>query len=78
MSLTSRKLPKLHFTFRPVIRRTLKPGAILWKMFLYALWVAVWPGLGHDLAHLVVQDFVPGGVEVEAYERGEECQRQNS
>lgn len=48
---------------------------MFWEMFLYALWVAVWPSFRHRLTHLFVQDFIPSRVEVEAYEEGEECQR---
>jgi hypothetical protein len=68
----SRNLLKSLFTFRPVNRKTLKPGAPLWKMLLQVLWVAVWPGLSHHLANLVIKNSVRGGVEVEACEEGEE------
>lgn len=51
---------------------------MFWEMFLYALWVAVWPGFRHRLAHLFVQDFIPSRVEVEAYEEGGGCQRHYS
>ena len=74
----SRNLLKSLLTFRPVNRRTLKPGAPLWKMLLHALWVAVWPGLSHHLANLIIQNSVRGGVEVQACEGGGEESVSNS
>lgn len=64
----SRNLLKSLLTFRPVNRRTLKPGVPIWKMLLQALWVAVWPGVVQGLAKLIIKDPVGGGVEVEACE----------
>lgn len=63
------------FAFLLVIHPTLEPSAILREMFLYGLWVAVWPRLGHHPAHLIIQDFVPSGVKVETCERAEGRQR---
>jgi hypothetical protein len=40
-------------------------------MLLKAVWLTVWPGLSHHLANLVIQKFVPKGIEVEAC-KGEE------
>lgn len=68
--LATRNLLKSLLTFRPVNRRTLKPGTPLWKVLLKALWLALWPGLSHRLAELVVQRPVSGRVEVEACEEG--------
>lgn len=62
----SRNLLKSLLTFRPVNRKTLKPGVPIWKMLLQALWVAVWPGLFQGLAKLIIKDPIGGGVEVEA------------
>lgn len=64
----SRNLLKSLLTFRPVNRRTLKPGVPIWKMLLQALWVAVWPGVIQGLAKLIIKDPVGTGVEVEACE----------
>lgn len=69
--LPTRNLIKSFLNFRPVNRRTLKPGSPLWKMLLKAVWLTVWPGLSHHLANLVIQKFVPKGIEVEAC-KGEE------
>lgn len=64
----TRNLLKSLLTFRPVNRRTLKPGVPIWKMLLKALWVAVWPGMFQGLAKLIIKDPVGSGVEVEACE----------
>lgn len=64
----TRNLLKSLLKFRPVNRRTLKPGVPIWKMLLKALWVAVWPGMFQGLAKLIIKDPVGSGVEVEACE----------
>lgn len=64
----TRNLLKSLLTFRPVNRRTLKPGVPIWKMLLQALWMAVWPGMFQGLAKLIIKDPVGSRVEVEACE----------
>lgn len=64
----TRNLLKSLLTFRPVNRRTLKPGVPIWKMLLQAIWVAVWPGMFQGLAKLIIKYPVGSGVEVEACE----------
>ena len=66
--VATRNLIKSIILFRPVNRKTLKPGSPLWKTFLKAIWLAIWPSLGKRLAERFVEKAVPEGVEVEACE----------
>lgn len=66
--VATRNLIKSIIFFRPVNRKTLKPGSPLWKTFLKAIWLAIWPSLGQSLAQRFVKEAVPKGVEVEACE----------
>lgn len=66
--LATRNLIKSLLTFRPLNRRTLKPGPPLWKMLLKTLWVALWPGLSQHLAKLVIHNAVAQAGEVKACE----------
>ena len=69
MSLVAtRNLIKSIIFFRPVNRKTLKPGSPLWKVFLKAVWMAIWPALGQGLAKRFVKKPVTEAVEVEACE----------
>lgn len=67
--VATRNLIKSIIFFRPVNRKTLKPGSPLWKTFLKAIWLAIWPSLGKSLAERFVEKTVPEGVEVEACEK---------
>ena len=61
--IATRNLIKSIIFFRPVNRKTLKPGSPLWKTFLKAIWLAIWPSLGKRLAERFVEKAVPEGVE---------------
>lgn len=65
----------LAFIILECLCHSLKPINVVREVLLYGLWLSVRPSVSHHLAHLLVQDLVAGGVEVEACKSGGECQR---
>ncbi len=66
--LATRNLIKSFILFRPVNRRTLKPGSPLWKMLLKAVWLAIFPALSQSLLKGLVKNSVASGTKVETCE----------
>ena len=64
--IATRNLIKSFLLFRPVNRKTLKPGSPLWKVFVKAVWMAIWPSLSKSVAERVIKKPVAGGAEVQA------------